>query len=59
MRLREVTNGDGNVVRKLTQKIRLSSGPEEIAYTHLYLSDAEWALLVAASMEPAEATACH
>lgn len=44
LRLREVTNGDGSVVRKLTQKVRLSSGPEEVACTNVYLSDAEWAL---------------
>ena len=45
LRLREVTDGDGNVVRKLTQKVRLSTGPAEVACTNLYLDDAEWSLV--------------
>lgn len=45
LRLREVTLGDGSVARKLTQKIRLSSGPEEVACTNMYVNDAEWLLL--------------
>lgn len=45
LRLREVTHGDGRVVRKLTQKIRLASGPGEVACTNLYVNGAEWAVL--------------
>lgn len=45
LRLREVTTGDGRVVHKLTQKIRLSNGPHEIACTNVYVNDVEWALL--------------
>lgn len=43
MRLREMTT-DGQVVRKLGQKIRLD-GARRIAHTTLYLDDAEWAAL--------------
>lgn len=46
LRLREVHNSDGTVVRKLGQKIRLSDGPEAVACTNFYLDDAEWKLLV-------------
>lgn len=45
LRLREVVDGAGGVVRKLGHKIRLSDGPEAIACTTLYLDDAEWHLL--------------
>jgi CYTH domain-containing protein len=45
LRLREVRRGDGTVVRKLGQKVRLGDGPAEIACTSLYLDDEEWALL--------------
>ncbi len=45
LRLREVRAADGTVTRKLTQKIRLGDGAEEVACTNLYLDDAEWALL--------------
>ncbi len=47
LRLREVTEADGTVVRKLGHKVRLRDGPEEIACTSLYLDLGEWALLVA------------
>ncbi|WP_110180948.1 hypothetical protein [Nocardioides solisilvae] len=46
LRLREVWRGDGTVVRKLTQKVRLGEGPAEVACTNLYLDDAEWQLLL-------------
>jgi CYTH domain-containing protein len=45
LRLREVRDGDGSVVRKLSHKVRLAEGPEEVACTNLYLDDEEWALL--------------
>lgn len=45
LRLREMTEADGGVTRKVGHKVRLSSGPEEIACTSLYLDDAEWHLL--------------
>jgi CYTH domain-containing protein len=47
LRLREVREGDGSVTRKLSHKVRLTGGPEEVACTNLYLDEAEWALLVA------------
>lgn len=47
LRLREVTADDGSVTRKLGQKIRLGTGPGEVACTNLYLDDAEWAALAA------------
>ena len=47
MRLREMTAGDGVVVRKLGHKVRPSAGPEAIACTSLYLDDAEWDRLAA------------
>jgi hypothetical protein len=43
LRLREVTQSDGTVVRKLGHKVRLTRGPAEVACTNLYLSDDEWA----------------
>ena len=45
MRLREVRQDDGTVVRKLGHKVRLGEGPEAIACTNLYLDDDEWAVL--------------
>jgi CYTH domain-containing protein len=45
LRLREVTEQDGTVVRKLGHKVRLGDGPAEVACTSLYLDDAEWAAL--------------
>ena len=45
MRLREVRQDDGTVVRKLGHKVRLGEGPEAIACTNLYLDEDEWALL--------------
>jgi CYTH domain-containing protein len=45
LRLREVTEPDGTVVRKLGHKVRLTDGPEEVACTSLYLDDAEWEAL--------------
>ena len=46
LRLREVTQSDGTVVRKLGHKVRLTPGPAEVACTNFYLSDDEWALLI-------------
>lgn len=45
LRLRETTDAQGRVTRKLAHKVRLGSGPEEIACTSLHLDDAEWDLL--------------
>ena len=45
LRLREVVGADGDVVRKLGHKVRLTDGPDRIACTSVYLDDAEWALL--------------
>jgi CYTH domain-containing protein len=45
LRLREVTEADGTVTRKLTQKLRLGAGPHEIACTSIYLDDRESELL--------------
>lgn len=47
LRLREVTEPDGNVVRKLGHKVRLTDGPRRVACTSFYLDDAEWAVLQA------------
>lgn len=44
LRLREVHEPGGTVVRKLGQKVRLG-GPGEVACTNLYLDEGEWALL--------------
>ena len=46
LRLREVTEADGTVVRKLGHKVRIGADAREIAHTSLYLDDAEWDLLV-------------
>lgn len=45
LRLREVREVDGQVVRKLGQKVRVGAGPAEVACTSMYLDDQEWALL--------------
>ena len=47
LRLREVRESDGTVVRKLGHKVRLTDGPAEVACTNFYLDDDEWALLAA------------
>jgi CYTH domain-containing protein len=47
LRLREVREADGRVVRKLGHKVRLGDGPAEVACTNFYLDDGEWALLAA------------
>ena len=47
LRLREVTDPDGTVVRKLGHKVRLTDGPERVACTSVYLDDAEWDVLLA------------
>ena len=47
LRLREVREADGSVVRKLSHKVRLTDGPGEVACTNVYLDDEEWALLAA------------
>ncbi|MFC6285732.1 hypothetical protein ACFP3Q_00065 [Nocardioides sp. GCM10027113] len=49
LRLREVEHGDGRVVRKLDQKVRLGgsgSGAGEVAHTTIYLDEPEWAALL-------------
>jgi CYTH domain-containing protein len=46
LRLREVTDEDGTVTRKLGHKVRLTEGPEEVACTSMYLNEAEWRLLI-------------
>ena len=45
LRLREVRDGEGTVIRKLGHKVRLSEGPAEVACTNFYLNDREWSLL--------------
>lgn len=47
LRLREVRHEDGGVLRKLGHKVRLGDGPAEVACTSFYLSEEEWAILVA------------
>jgi CYTH domain-containing protein len=47
LRLREVREGGGTVIRKLGHKVRLTEGPEEVACTNFYLNDEEWAVLTA------------
>ena len=47
LRLREVSEPDGTVVRKLGQKVRLGDDTREVAHTSLYLDEAEWAMLAA------------
>ncbi len=45
LRLREVLEADGTVLRKLGHKVRLTEGPAEVASTNFYLNEEEWALL--------------
>jgi CYTH domain-containing protein len=47
LRLREVVEADGHVIRKLNHKVRLTEGPQEVACTSVYVDDAEWAVLAA------------
>ena len=47
LRLREVREADGAVVYKLGHKVRLTSGPQEIACTNFYLDEEEWSVLAA------------
>jgi CYTH domain-containing protein len=44
LRLRRVTDADGNVVRKLGQKIR-EAGAESVLHTSIHLDEREWATL--------------
>ena len=46
LRLRETTEVDGTVIRKLGHKVRIGEGARAVAHTSLYLDDAEWDLLV-------------
>ena len=47
LRLREVREADGVVVYKLGHKVRLTTGPQEIACTNFYLDEEEWSVLAA------------
>lgn len=47
LRLREIRESDGRVVRKLGHKVRLAEGPAEVACTNFYLDEQEWAVLAA------------
>lgn len=47
LRLREVRESDGTIVRQFGHKVRLSDGPAEVACTNLYLDEQEWAVLAA------------
>lgn len=47
LRLREVRENDGTVIRKLGHKVRLTEVPAEVACTNFYLNDAEWTALLA------------
>lgn len=47
LRLREVRESDGTVLRKLGHKVRLTDGPAEVACTNFYLDEREWAVLTA------------
>lgn len=47
LRLREVVETDGTVVRKLGHKVRLGVDAREVACTSMYLDEAEWAALSA------------
>ena len=49
LRLREVRDADGTIVRKLGHKVRLGEGPDEIACTNFYLDDVEWDALAGLS----------
>ena len=45
LRLREVHEDGGQVVRKLGHKVRLGGDASEVACTSIYLDDVEWELL--------------
>ena len=45
LRLREVTEADGTVTRKLGHKVRVGESAREVAHTSVYLDDAEWEVL--------------
>jgi CYTH domain-containing protein len=45
LRLREVHDADGTVTQKSSHKVRLDTGPHEVACTNLYLNNQEWNLL--------------
>jgi CYTH domain-containing protein len=47
IRLRETSEPDGTLVRKLGHKVRLGDDAREVAHTSLYLDEAEWAMLAA------------
>ena len=47
LRLREVRETDGSVVRKLGHKVRVGEGPAEVACTNFYVNADEWAVLLA------------
>ena len=47
LRLREVREDDGTVVRKLGHKVRLTEGSREVACTNFYVNEEEWAVLLA------------
>lgn len=47
LRLREVREIDGAVVRKLGHKVRVSEGPAEVACTNFYVNADEWTVLLA------------
>ncbi len=46
LRLREVRDDAGTVIRKLGHKVRLTEGPAAVACTNFYVDDEEWAVLV-------------
>jgi CYTH domain-containing protein len=45
LRLREVRDEAGTVIRKLGHKVRLTDGPAAVACTNFYLDQQEWAVL--------------
>lgn len=47
LRLREVREPDGTVVRKVGHKVRLTEGPAEAVCTNFYLNEEEWVILAA------------
>lgn len=47
LRLREVHEDDGTVIRKFGHKVRLGEGPAEVACTNFYLNEQEWTVLSA------------
>lgn len=46
MRLREVREIDGTVVRELGHKVRVGEGPAEVACTNFYVNADEWTVLL-------------